>query len=187
MRLWAITAEGLEELARHAPTDDLPHLSQRDLQRAAVLAEATEGCDGRLLIGLHAGGVSLGVLDIAEAGTDTDLLNDAAPIVACAIGLMAAQGIGDVLPAPISVEGASDVASLMATFAAEAKQQSEWCKLLSYGPTNPGALKLLPAERVKMVGTNPDYASKALLIDNEFWAANLDKGLTMMKEWFLKA
>jgi putative spermidine/putrescine transport system substrate-binding protein len=72
-------------------------------------------------------------------------------------------------------------------FAAEAKQQAEWCKRLSYGPTNPGALKMLPPERVKLVGTNPEYASKALLIDNDFWAANLDKGLTMMKEWFLKA
>src|SRR6478735_7387151 len=59
VRLWAITADGVEELARHAPAD-LPHLSQRDLQRAAVLAEATEACEGRLLIGLHAGGVSLG-------------------------------------------------------------------------------------------------------------------------------
>ena len=72
-------------------------------------------------------------------------------------------------------------------FAAEAKQQAEWCKHLSYGVTNPNALKLLPPERVKIIGTNPDYAAKALLIDNDFWAANLDTGLTRMKEWFLKA
>src|SRR4051812_2241307 len=55
VRLWAITAEGLEELARHS-AGDLPHLSQRDLNRAAVLSEPTEICEGRLLVGLHAGG-----------------------------------------------------------------------------------------------------------------------------------
>ncbi len=72
-------------------------------------------------------------------------------------------------------------------FAAEAKTQADWCKNLSYGPTNPGAFKFLSPERARIVGTYPEYAEKALLIDNDFWAANMEKGLNMMKEWFLKA
>jgi signal transduction histidine kinase/DNA-binding NarL/FixJ family response regulator len=131
VRLWAITAEGIEELARHS-SGDLPHLSQRDLQRAAVLSDPTEVCEGRLLVGLHAAGMSLGVLEVEDAHVDVDLVADAAPVIACAVGLMAGQGIGDVLPAPVSVEGASDVASLMATFAAEAKHLLDHDRLSAY-------------------------------------------------------
>jgi signal transduction histidine kinase/DNA-binding NarL/FixJ family response regulator len=131
VRLWAITAEGIEELARHSAAD-LPHLSQRDLQRAAVLSEPTEVCEGRLLVGLHAAGMSLGVLEVELAAVDGNLVADAAPVIACAVGLMAGQGMGDVLPAPVSVEGASDVASLMATFAAEAKHLLDHDRLSAY-------------------------------------------------------
>jgi signal transduction histidine kinase/DNA-binding NarL/FixJ family response regulator len=131
VRLWAITADGIEELARHS-AGDLPHLSQRDLQRAAVLSEPTVASDGRLLVGLHAGGMTLGVLEVEELGADADLVADAAPVVACAVGLIAGQGAGDVLPAPVSVEGASDVASLMATFAAEAKHLLDHDRLSAY-------------------------------------------------------
>jgi signal transduction histidine kinase/DNA-binding NarL/FixJ family response regulator len=137
VRLWAITAEGIEEIARQSQ-GDLPHLSQRDLHRAAVLSEPTEAGEGRLLVGLHAGGMSLGVVEVGECGTDTDLLSDVAPIVACAVGLMAGQGIGDVLPAPVSVEGASDVASLMASFAAEAKHLLDHDRLSAYLLTGDG-------------------------------------------------
>ena len=131
VRLWAITSDGVEELARVSAPRDFPHLPQRELQRAAVLSEPTES-DGWLLVGLHAGGVSLGVLELGAAAPDHELLGHAAPIVACGVGLLAAQGVGDVLPAPVAVEGASDAAALMATFASEAKRLLDHDRLSAY-------------------------------------------------------
>src|SRR4051794_1375636 len=183
VRLWAITAEGIEELARQS-AGDLPHLSQRDLQRAAVLSEPTVASDGRLLVGLHAGGMTLGVLEVEECGADADLVADAAPVVACAVGLLAGQGAGDVLPAPVSVEGASDVASLMATFAAEAKHLLDHDRLSAYlltadsraferfavatSPIVPGEGVIIPFEDVGLrhvVMTNRSLVSNDLASD----------------------
>src|SRR3954447_3325796 len=131
VRLWAITSDGVEELARVSSGRELPHVPVRELQRLAVVSEPTE-FDGRLLVGLHAGGVSLGVLEIDADTGDPELLAHAAPVVACGVGLLAGQGIGDVLPAPVSVEGASDAASLMATFASEAKRLLDHDRLSAY-------------------------------------------------------
>jgi signal transduction histidine kinase/DNA-binding NarL/FixJ family response regulator len=132
VRLWAITSDGIEELARYAPGRELPHIPQRELQRAAVLSEPTETVGARVLVGLHAGGTSLGVLEVDEDGTDLELLANAAAMVACGVGLLAGQGIGDVLPSPVAVEGASDTASLMATFASEAKRLLDHDRLSAY-------------------------------------------------------
>jgi signal transduction histidine kinase/DNA-binding NarL/FixJ family response regulator len=132
VRLWAITSDGVEELARHAPGGELPHVPQRELQRAAVLSEPTEGPEGRLLVGLHSGGVSLGVLEVEQSAVDLELFGHAAPVVACGVGLLAAQGVGDVLPSPVSVDGASDALALMATFASEAKRLLEHDRLSAY-------------------------------------------------------
>jgi signal transduction histidine kinase/DNA-binding NarL/FixJ family response regulator len=132
VRLWAITSDGVEEMARHPADGQLPHIPQRELQRAAVLSEPSESFDGRVLIGLHAGGTSLGVLEVDEDIADFELLAHAAPMVACGVGLLAAQGIGDVLPSPVAVDGASDTASLMATFASEAKRLLDHDRLSAY-------------------------------------------------------
>lgn len=132
VRLWAITSDGFEELARHAADTEFPHIPQRELQRAAASSEPTEASDGRVLVGLHAGGMSLGVLEVDEVGADLELLANAAPVVACGVGLLAGQGAGDVLPSPVAVEGASDTASLMAAFASEAKRLLDHDRLSAY-------------------------------------------------------
>ncbi len=72
-------------------------------------------------------------------------------------------------------------------FAAEAKNQAEWVKYLTYGPTNPNSFKFIAPERAKLVGTNPEYAQKAVLIDNEFWGKEKDKGIEMFNAWMLKS
>ena len=71
-------------------------------------------------------------------------------------------------------------------FAAEAKNQAEWVKHLTYGPTNPNAFKLIAPDRAKLVGTFPEYASKAVLIDNEFWSKEKDKAIDQFNAWMLK-
>jgi hypothetical protein len=74
VRLWAITAEGIEELARHPAEADLDPLPPRELQRAAERFEPIELADGRRLAGLHAAGMSLGVLEVEEGAADAELL-----------------------------------------------------------------------------------------------------------------
>ncbi len=132
VRLWVITSDGVEEVARHSPDRELPNLHQRELQRAAVRPGPSETGSGSLLAGLHASGMSLGVLEVGEEAGDLELLSDAAPIVACGVGLLAGQGVSEVLPAPVAVQGASDVAALMATFAAEAKHMLDHDRLSAY-------------------------------------------------------
>lgn len=71
-------------------------------------------------------------------------------------------------------------------FAAEGKSQAGWVEHLAYGPTNPNAFKFIKPERAKLVGTFPEYQSKALLIDNAFWGKEKDKAIDMFNAWMLK-
>ncbi|MHB1216672.1 MAG: ABC transporter substrate-binding protein [Alphaproteobacteria bacterium] len=71
-------------------------------------------------------------------------------------------------------------------FAAEGKNQAAWAELLSYGPTNPNAYKIIPAARAKVLATYPAYAENSLLIDNDFWGKEKDKAIDMFNAWMLK-
>jgi signal transduction histidine kinase/DNA-binding NarL/FixJ family response regulator len=62
----------------------------------------------------------MGVLEVAGAVEHSGFLSDAAPIVASAMGLLAAQGVGDAVLEPLAVDAASDAASVMAAFAEQA-------------------------------------------------------------------
>ena len=191
VRLWAITSDAVEELSRHPADREFPHLSQRELQRAVVSPEPAVTAEGRVLVGLVAGGVSLGVVEVEEGAADLELLASAAPVVACGVGLLAGQGLGDVLLSPIAVEGASDTASLMATFACEAKRLLEHDRLSAYlltwdgraferfavatSPIVPGEGVIIPFEDVGLrhvVMTNrplvsPDLASDPRIVGRE--------------------
>ena len=132
VRLWAITSEGFEELARHPGGREFAHSPARALHRAAELGEPAESPGGGVLVGLHAGGMSLGVVEVDEAAADRELIGHAAPLIAGRVSLLAGQGTGDVMLAPLSVEGASDAGWLMAAFASEAKRQLDHDRLSAY-------------------------------------------------------
>lgn len=132
VRLWAIIAEGLEEVARWPAQHDFAHCPPRELQRAASSEEMVESGAGSALVGIHAGGVSLGVVEIEHIAVDGDLLSHAAPMIASRVSMLAGQGVEDVLLAPVAVDAASDVASLMAAFAIEAKRQLSHDRLSAY-------------------------------------------------------
>jgi signal transduction histidine kinase/DNA-binding NarL/FixJ family response regulator len=138
VRIWGILSEGFEELSRYPAEDPWPQVHARELQRAAVIDDPTEYDDGCLLVGLHAGGVSLGVLEVDAPTADAELIANVAPIVACRMSVLAGQGVGDVLIAPFSVEGTSDAAPLMAQFAAEAKRLLDHDRLSAYLLTHHG-------------------------------------------------
>jgi len=132
VRLWGTTADGLGELARDPPDAEFPPLAQRELREAAERRTASHRPEGTLLLGLHASGVSMGVLEVADAGDQAELLAQAAPIVASVMGLLAAQGVGDAVLEPLSVEAASDAASVMSAFAAQARRLLDHDRLSAY-------------------------------------------------------
>ncbi|HEY2771358.1 MAG TPA: GAF domain-containing protein [Solirubrobacteraceae bacterium] len=131
VRVWVITADGFEESARYPAVHDFPACAPRELRRAARVMEPIEG-PGGALAGLQAGGVGLGVVEVDDPDVDVDLLAQAAPVIASRVGLLAGQGVGDVLLSPVSVDGASDISSLMSTFASEAKRQLSHDRLSAY-------------------------------------------------------
>jgi two-component system NarL family response regulator len=132
VRVWAITADGFEETARYPTYHEFGHCSPRELRRAARIAEPVEMPDGGALVGMHASGVSLGVVEVDDPSADAELLARAAPLIACLASLLAGQGVGHVLLDPVAIEAASDVASLMSAFAAEAKRQLAHDRLSAY-------------------------------------------------------
>jgi signal transduction histidine kinase/DNA-binding NarL/FixJ family response regulator len=132
VRVWAITAEGFEEAARYPADHEFGPCSPRNLRRASRVTEPVEMHDGGALVGMHAAGVTFGVVEVDDSITDADLLAQAAPVIAARVSLLAGQGVGQVLLAPVSIEGASDVASLMAAFATEAQHQLSHDRLSAY-------------------------------------------------------
>lgn len=132
VRVWVITADGFEESARYPSGRDFSSCPPRELRRAAGATEPVETAGGGTLVALQAGGVSLGVVEVNDAAVDEDLLVQAAPVIASRVSMLAWQGVGDVLLAPVAVDGASDVAGLMAAFAQEAKRQLSHDRLSAY-------------------------------------------------------
>lgn len=132
VRVWAITAEGFEESARYPAYHDFGPCPPRELRRASRTVEPLETPSGGTLVGLQDGGVSLGAVEVDDPAADAGLLVHAAPVIASRVGILAGQGVGDVLLAPVAVDGASDVGPLMSAFAAEAKRQLSHDRLSAY-------------------------------------------------------
>lgn len=174
VRLWAMTPDGLSELARYPTEHEFGHVSPRDLQRAAGVGDATDGPDGQTLIGLHADGVTLGVLEVDSGGEDRELLGHAAPVLACRFSLLAGQGVGGVLLAPRSLGDASDASAVMAAFASEAKRLLEHDRLSAYLLTPDGRAferfavatsRIIPGEGVLI--PYDDVGLRHIVITNE--------------------
>lgn len=132
VRLWGTTSDGFNELGRDPAGAEPPTISQRDLRAAAKRRDASLQADGRLLLGLHASGVGMGVLEVADAAEHSDWLTQAAPIVAATMGLLAAQGVGDAVLEPLSIEATSDAAPVMSAFATQARRMLDHDRLSAY-------------------------------------------------------
>jgi signal transduction histidine kinase/DNA-binding NarL/FixJ family response regulator len=138
VRVWVITAEGFEESARYPAYHDFARCATRELRRSSHSLEPLETPSGGVLVGLQEGGVSLGAVEVDDPAADAALLVHAAPVIGSRVGILAGQGVGDVLLAPVAVDGASDVAPLMSAFALEAKRQLSHDRLSAYLLTNQG-------------------------------------------------
>ncbi|HET8757821.1 MAG TPA: GAF domain-containing protein [Solirubrobacteraceae bacterium] len=134
VRLWAMASDGLHEMAQ-APADDdarqLPALNPLELTRAAAASEAVDGPDGSVLVGLHAEGVTFGLLEV-HGQADREVLGAVAPLIACRLAVLAAQGRGDVQLLPAAVGSASDASGVIARFARQAKRLLDHDRLSVY-------------------------------------------------------
>jgi signal transduction histidine kinase/DNA-binding NarL/FixJ family response regulator len=159
-RLWGRTAEGYEVLgdSGHA----FPRVAARALHQAADRDEPAARADGGVLVGLHAGGVSVGVLEVRDIGDDSDFAALAAPIVACRVALLAAQGIGEAILSPLPVDAASDASTVVSAFAAEAKRMLDHDRLSAYLLSDDGRM----FERFA-VATSPILPGEGVIIPFE--------------------
>jgi signal transduction histidine kinase/DNA-binding NarL/FixJ family response regulator len=126
----------MSEVARSSGPD-LPQVSHLELNRAAALGEPTDAAEGVTLVGLHADGVSLGVCETTGI-EDHELLEAAAPLLACRFSVLAGQGVDGVLCSPRAVEEASDLSNVIADFAERAKRTLDHDRLSVYLLTHDG-------------------------------------------------
>lgn len=71
-------------------------------------------------------------------------------------------------------------------FCMRPEQQAILAKHMAYGPTNPKAYDHIDPSRAAVLSTHPDYRKSALLIDNDYWAANKDKALERFNAWIAR-
>jgi putative spermidine/putrescine transport system substrate-binding protein len=68
-------------------------------------------------------------------------------------------------------------------FAAQAKPQAEFTKLLPYGPTNPDSLALVPEARLRQTPSWPDNAKVSFVHDSAWLAPRLSKINERWAQW----
>jgi signal transduction histidine kinase/DNA-binding NarL/FixJ family response regulator len=173
VRVVGLTSDGHRDLGGWPAGHSFPAVPQLDLTRAAREEVPTTGPEGTALVGLHADGLTLGVLQ-AEAGADMELLSGVAPLIAGRFSVLASQGVGGVLFAPEPVEHASDESAVISDFAHYAKRRLEHDRLSVYlispdgraferfavatSPIVPGEGVLIPFE---------DVGLKHIVLNNE--------------------
>ena len=74
VRLWGLAADEFCELAREPREANLDQVSQRDLQLATERDTAAFGAEGPLLVGLRAGGLTIGVIEVPQHAEAAELL-----------------------------------------------------------------------------------------------------------------
>ncbi|MQA72921.1 MAG: GAF domain-containing protein [Solirubrobacterales bacterium] len=131
VRLWGMTADGLREVGRTAGATELPEIAALDLRRAATADRPTVGPEACLLMGVQADGVSFGVLEVHDLH-DGEVVEAAAPLIACRLSMLANQGVSGVQLLPAAVADASDASSVIAGFARQAKRLLDHDRLSVY-------------------------------------------------------
>jgi signal transduction histidine kinase/DNA-binding NarL/FixJ family response regulator len=131
VRVLGLTSDGHRDLGGWPNGHTFPAVPQLDLTRAAREQVPTGGPEGTALVGLHADGLTLGVLQ-ADGNLDTELLAAVAPVIACRFSVLAGQGVGDVLFSPEPVEQASDESAVIEDFAHYAKRRLDHDRLSVY-------------------------------------------------------
>ena len=184
VRLWGQSADGFVELAREPRSVELHPIAQRELRLAAEQETTSFDGAGPLVVGLHAAGVTVGALEVTDGAESAELLAQAAPTIGASVGLLAAQGVGEVVLEAGSADAASDTAAVMSAFAVEARRLLDHDRLSAYlltgdrqaferfavatSPTAPGEGVVIPFEDVGLrhvVITNEALVSEDLSND----------------------
>jgi putative spermidine/putrescine transport system substrate-binding protein len=76
-----------------------------------------------------------------------------------------------------------DLAQTFIEFATTAGPQAEFSRQIAYGPVNYKALELLSAERLEVIPTSTMNLGKQILVNDVWWAENMDAVRKRWKEW----
>ena len=158
VRVWGVQPDGSLELARRPPNRELPNREPSELRRAAVAHEPVVTADGSVLVGLHAAGGAVGVVEF-DPGTMVDLtvLADATPVIASRFAALAAQAAGGVALASTSC--ASDVDWVVQAFADQVRRELDHDRMSIYIVTRDGRA----VERFA-VATSPPLPEESVIV-----------------------
>lgn len=74
-------------------------------------------------------------------------------------------------------------AMLLLDYMASAEGQAAIAREYTYGPTNPKAYDLIPAERAKILSGGPQQQGKFVLNDERWWGENQERVAEMFNTW----
>lgn len=131
VRLWGMTADGLREVACSEEAAELATPSSLELSRAATASEPGEVGETGALVGLHADGVTFGVLEV-HGRVGREVLGAAAAMIVNRLFVLAGQGVGELQLSPEAIDDASDASSVISDFAHQAKRLLDHDRLSVY-------------------------------------------------------
>lgn len=108
-------------------------------------------------------------------------IDDGAPVKIVWDGAMASYAGFSILKGGPKVEQMREFVQ----FTADPKQQAEFSKHLSNGPTNPDAFQYIDPARAEILPTNPKYASRMFSLDSNWWGDNKDLVTERFETWLL--
>jgi putative spermidine/putrescine transport system substrate-binding protein len=83
--------------------------------------------------------------------------------------------------------GSKNVAAAMALidYVTHPEPQAMFANLMVFSPTNPDAFRLIDPKLTPWLATNPAYAERSVLLDNDYWRDNLDPVTKQWNQWRL--
>jgi putative spermidine/putrescine transport system substrate-binding protein len=78
-----------------------------------------------------------------------------------------------------------DVATALIDYVTRPEPQALFANLMVFSPTNPAAFKLIDPKLAPWLATNPDYAERSVLTNNDYWRDNLDRVTKIWTQWRL--
>ncbi len=78
-----------------------------------------------------------------------------------------------------------DVATALIDYVTRPEPQAMFANIMVFSPTNPAAFKLIDPKLAAWLATNPAYAERSVVTNNEYWRDNLDRVTKIWTQWRL--
>lgn len=78
-----------------------------------------------------------------------------------------------------------DVAMALIDYVTRPEPQAMFANLMVFSPTNPDAFRLIDPKLAPWLATNPAYAERSVVMNNDYWRDNLDRVTKIWTQWRL--